>query len=217
MEEQYTMQNWGNRSDQHNLVAFRLGEQTYALPIEPIVQIIEMVTITPIPQVNNAVEGVINMRGTAVPVVSMRRHFGMPEIPLQLRTPIIIVQIDRQVVGLIVDEVIDVLSLPPERISHTTDILPEGLGQASILRGLVHIQNDTVLLLDLEHLLLPYQAQALAQVTANLPLVSVEPSPQATKQSPTTGSAEPPSKILVEEEAKDTDAATVAAPSEELV
>ena len=65
-----------------NLVTFRLGQQTCALPIEPIVQIIPMVTITRIPQVNHtvkgpalsadvpsAVEGVINVRGATVPVV----------------------------------------------------------------------------------------------------------------------------------------------------
>ena len=104
------MENWrvtnsqGDSFDQQDLVAFRLANQAYALPIEPVVRIIEMVTITPIPQVSGVVEGVINVRGAAVPVINLRRHFGLPEIPWGLRTPIILIQIDEQTFGLIVDE-----------------------------------------------------------------------------------------------------------------
>jgi len=175
--------NRGHPSDQHDLVIFRLDRQTYALPITSIVQIIEMVTITPIPQIGNtAVEGVINVHGAAVPVVNLRRHFGLPEAALGLYTPIILAQIGEQTVGLIVDRVLDVLSLPAERVTRIVDILPEGLGQVPVLRGLAHIQHlpspwtgrqarptdeiregdegesladEAVFLLDPEHLFLP--------------------------------------------------------------
>ncbi len=150
-------------------MTFRLGTQTYALPIEPIVQIVEMVAITPIPQVDEAVEGVINVRGEAVPVVNLRRHFNLPEVPLQLRTPIILVRIGERTVGLIVDEVIDVLSLSADQIARIADILPEGLEKAQVLQGVVHVQGDAVLLLDLRHIFQPYQAQALAEAVAALP------------------------------------------------
>ena len=69
-------------NSEKSLVTFRLDSQTYALPIEPLVQIIEMVTITPIPQINSSVEGMINLRGTAVPVVNLGRHFGLPDTRL---------------------------------------------------------------------------------------------------------------------------------------
>jgi chemotaxis signal transduction protein len=52
------------------LVAFRSGRQRYALPVAPVVQIVEMVAITPIPQVNGSVEGVINYHGQAVPAIA---------------------------------------------------------------------------------------------------------------------------------------------------
>ncbi|MDY7079722.1 MAG: chemotaxis protein CheW [Chloroflexota bacterium] len=165
MENQQVME---HLPDQRDLIAFRLDNQMYALPIEPIVRIIEMVTITSIPQVNNVVEGVINVHGKTIPVINLRRHFGLQEVHLQLRTPIILVQIGEQTFGLIVDEVMDVLNLSVDQVTRVTDILPEGLGEAPILQGLAHIQDETVLLLDLEHLLLPSHVQALVQAVATL-------------------------------------------------
>jgi purine-binding chemotaxis protein CheW len=164
----------GNSSDQRGLMAFRLGNQTYALPIEPIVRIIEMVTITPIPKVSRMVEGVINVQGKAVLVINLRRQFGLPEVPLGLRTPIIIVQVGELKFGLIVDEVIDVLNLAAERVVRVADIMPNGVGETPILEGLVHVEGDTVLVLDIEHLLVPGQAQALVEVAASLPEVMTE-------------------------------------------
>jgi len=150
-----------------NLVAFRLGQQTYALPIEPIVQIIEMVAITPLPQANPAVAGVINVRGTAVPIISLRCQLGLPEANLQLHTPIILVQTDEQMVGLVVDQVADVLNVRADQIAQPKDILPDGLADMPLLQGLMHTSQGAVLLLDLEHLLVSNSTQ-IAQTAAAL-------------------------------------------------
>jgi purine-binding chemotaxis protein CheW len=135
-----------------NLVTFQLDRQTFALPIETIVQIVEMVMITPVPQVNHSVEGVINVHGTTVPVINLRRHLGLPEIKLQLHTPIILVQTGERMVGLIVDQMADVLNVSAGQITNPTDILPDGLGDAPLLQGLMHTPKDTVLLIDLNRL-----------------------------------------------------------------
>jgi purine-binding chemotaxis protein CheW len=162
-------------ADIRNLVTFRLDRQTYALPIEPIVQIIEMVTITPIPQVNHSVEGVINVRGASIPVVNLRRHLGLPEAklheskpPYGLHTPIILVQVGERTVGLIVDQVAEVLDVSASQITCPADLLPEGLSDAPLLQGLMQAPGGAVLLLDLAALFGPGQAK-LAQVLAALP------------------------------------------------
>jgi purine-binding chemotaxis protein CheW len=141
-----------NGTETHNLVAFRLNEQLYALPIEPIVQIVEMVTITPLPQVNHAMRGIINVHGTAVPVLDLRQHLGLADAGLRLHTPIILVKAKERQVGLIVDQVTSVMNVPVDRIAHPADVLPPELGQAPLLRGLAHTEAGMVLLLDLEHL-----------------------------------------------------------------
>jgi purine-binding chemotaxis protein CheW len=207
MNVELTLTDLGNPADQRNLVVFRLDRQTYALPIEPIVQIIEMVTITPIPQISNTVEGVINVRGVPILVVNLRRHLGLPEATLQLHTPIVLAQIGESMVGLIVDEVLDVLSLPGGQITRPADVLLEGLGEAPIFQGLVHSPDGMMLLLDLEHLFLPHQVQVLAQAVETPPEVVVE-----------GVSGEPPAdtrlEIVVEEAFEDVGAALAAAPAE---
>jgi purine-binding chemotaxis protein CheW len=154
-----------------SLVTFQLGRQVYALPIEPIVQIVEMVAITAIPQVNHSVEGVINYHGVTIPVINLRCHLGLPKAPLGLDTHIIIAKTGGRMVGLIVDQVLQVLELTGRgaQIARADDILPEGLGEASIVRGVVHAPAGTVIVFDLDHLLLPQQARALAQVVDALP------------------------------------------------
>jgi len=156
-------------SEVRDLVTFRLAEQMYALPIEPVVRIIEMVTITSIPHVDSTIEGIINVQGEPIPVINLRRHFGLSEVALGLRTPIMLVQSGKQTFGLIVDEVTDVLSLSRDDISRVADLLPEGMAEAPILSGIAHVEHETVLLLDVEHLLVPKHVQALFQAVAALP------------------------------------------------
>lgn len=153
----------GNQDGWIKMVTFQLGRQIFALPIEPIQQIIEMVTITPVPQVNNSIEGVINYHGSLVPVINLRRHLSLPEEPLWLNTPIILVMISGRLVGLIVDEVMDVINRPTGLIFQPIDILPDGMGEVPILKGLTQLQDEMVMLLDLERLFLPQQARALAE------------------------------------------------------
>lgn len=186
-------------SDRRTLVTFRLDRQTYALPIAPIVQIIEMVTITPIPQVSSVVEGVINVRGAPVLVINLRRHLGLPESALQLHTPIILAWVDELMVGLIVDEVLDVLNLPGGQITRPAEILPEGMGEAPVLQGLAHTPDGMILLLDLDHLFLPQQVQALAQAMEILPemiesVPGVEEGKESLEELPTEAAQPAPSR-----------------------
>jgi len=160
------------------LIAFRLDQQLYALPVEPIVQIISMVTITPLPQMSDTIEGMINVRGKVVPVVDLRRHLKLAQAPLKLHTPILLTKIGERTVGLIVDSVVDVFSLADDQVVPPIDVLPERLGKAPILRGLVHISDEMGLLLDPEHLFLPHQMEALARAAALLPELASQQAPQ---------------------------------------
>jgi purine-binding chemotaxis protein CheW len=166
-------------AERQNMVAFRLEKQIYALPIEPIVQIVEMVAITPIPQLNQVVEGVINVRGEAVAVVKLRRHLGLSDAPLQLNTPILLTQVGGRTIGLIVDEVTDVFNLPTDQIVQLGEILPEELEDAPIFRGLAYVADAAVLMLDPDQLFRPDQLEILAQAADALQKTIAEETSEA--------------------------------------
>jgi len=166
------MENKLEKETLYHLVTFRLDPQVYALPIEPIQQIIEMVKITPVPQVRSSVEGVINFHGATVPVVNLREHLGVAKTPLRLHTPIMMVYVSGRLVGLIVDEVLAVVDVPSTQIDRPKDILPEGLGNTSLLNGLFHTEGNTVLLLNIDHLFAPQETSALDEAAAAMPDVA---------------------------------------------
>ena len=164
MSAETTLASQTGTSSYATAVTFQLGQQIYALPIESIVRIVEMVTITPIPRTNHAIEGVINYQGTTIPAINLRRHLGLPAVPFGLDTHIIIAQIGERMVGLVVDRVLDVSEFPSVRVSRPDDILPEGLGKAPLLRGVAQTPQGMVLVLDFEDLLAPGQAEAFIRV-----------------------------------------------------
>ncbi|MBN2003890.1 MAG: purine-binding chemotaxis protein CheW [Anaerolineae bacterium] len=137
---------------EREIVSFRLAERTYALPLSAVVQIIPMVAFTPLPQAHKAVEGIMNYRGNAALVVNLRRYLDLSEIPLKLHTPIILTRVESRLLGLIVDEVLDVITVPVSQAISLTDIVPEGLGSISALEGVLHNRQDAILLLDLARL-----------------------------------------------------------------
>jgi len=149
-------------SEMIQLVTFRLYRQTLAIPIEPLFQIIEMVTITPLPKAESPVEGVINVRGKMTPVLDLRRLLRLPVSPYGLHTPILLVNLRNQMTGLIVDEVINVLAVPVHQIAKPADFLPPQLGELTALQGIAQIDEGAAMLLDLDHLLDPGQELALS-------------------------------------------------------
>lgn len=144
------MQAVENRTDKslQNLLVFRLGAQAYALSIEVVVQIIPMMKLTSLPQSDVIIEGVANIRGKITPVMNVRRRLGMQPIPARLHTPIILVRLGNRLIGMIVDEVIDILSLPAEQIAHPDQILPDGMEFSKVIEGVIFLENHNILMLN---------------------------------------------------------------------
>lgn len=174
MKPQVAYTDNGEPPIQRSLVVLQLARQLYALPVESILQILPMVTIAPLPQSDRAIKGVINVRGVTVPVVDTRYHLGLATRRPTLHTPIVLLQIRQQPVGLIVDEVHDVLNLPANHIVPTGDLLPEELHVAPLLMGLVRVPQTIIFVLDPEHLFLPEQIEALTEAKEFLLKVASE-------------------------------------------
>jgi purine-binding chemotaxis protein CheW len=106
--------------EQQQYLTFRLGEETFALSILAVKEIIEYCGVTDVPMMPACVRGVINMRGHVVPVVDLAVHFGRKAIEPGRRTCIVIVEVETDGeshdIGVIVDAVNHVLEIPPEDI-----------------------------------------------------------------------------------------------------
>ena len=176
---------------QENLVIFLLNQIHYAIFIEQLQQIIEMVTITPVLKTEAWMEGVINYHGSSIPVINLRRHFGMAVIPYRWHTPIILVNIAQHPVGLIVDDVLDVLTLPTEQIVAPKTILPPGTPETPLLKGIIQTEESMTLLLDLAHLFDPAQVRALNAAASALSETSPQPADPMKTTKKKRGAASP--------------------------
>lgn len=150
------------------IVTFRLGRQIYALPISPIRQIIEMVSISPLPQTNHNIAGVINFHGAAVPVIRLRTLLGLAEEPMKLHTPIILLNHAERLVGLVVDEVLDVVERPAEEVINPEKILVEEMGEIPLLQGLIQTNEGSILLLNPQNIFQPLQSGVLLEAMSSL-------------------------------------------------
>jgi purine-binding chemotaxis protein CheW len=132
--------------DEH-LIAFRLGDETFAVDIALVHEIVRLCPITRIPRALGDVEGVINLRGRIVPIVDMRRRLGLPSIERDGATRIMIVEIGEMNVGAVVDSVTGVI-----RMAETDIDTPETLfgdPETDYVRGVGKYGEQLVILLDI--------------------------------------------------------------------
>ena len=134
-------------------LSFDLHSQAHAIPILKVKEIIRMMRITPLPHAAGYVRGIVNLRGKVIPVLDMRSKFGFPPADDSKRTCIVVTQVDggknvRQV-GLVVDQVDEVLNIPPESI----EVLPQVDAHQRDLRGVGKIGDRVVLIVDIDGIL----------------------------------------------------------------
>ncbi|HEY1339242.1 MAG TPA: chemotaxis protein CheW [Bryobacteraceae bacterium] len=132
-------------------LSFALGEEEYGIEILKVQEIKGYSGVTPIPDTPPHIRGVMNLRGTVIPVVDLRMKFSREARPYDKFTVIIVVTVGSKIVGLVVDAVSDVLDISAREIRPT----PE-LGRREdtrFLKGMATIGEKLVVLLDIETLL----------------------------------------------------------------
>lgn len=133
------------------VMTFHIGEQIYGIEIQNVLEIIEMQHITKIPHVPSYIKGIINVRSKVVPIVDIRTRFGKPEIPYTSRTCIIIVTVDDDSVGIIVDRVADVEDIHSGDISATPEA--RNVNTQSFIQYMIRSGDIVKLILDVDKLL----------------------------------------------------------------
>jgi purine-binding chemotaxis protein CheW len=136
---------------QVQLVTFRVGGEEFGLDVFAVHEIIRYAGVTPVPRAPEFVEGVLNVRGTVVPVVDLRRRFEVAERPFDEETRIVLAEYGGERLGLVVDSVTEVLRAPETAISAPPAYI-RGIA-AEFVRGIVRLEARLVILLDLERIL----------------------------------------------------------------
>ena len=139
------------------LVVFGLDAQRYALPLASVERIVRAVEATRLPNAPAIVLGAINVAGRVLPVLNLRRRFGLPEREINPADQFLIAHTARRTVVLVVDEALGMVECPATEIIRPTQIAP-GLGQ---LQGVVRLDDGLVLIQDLEKFLSLDEARAL--------------------------------------------------------
>lgn len=129
---------------------FHVEEKLYGIPLSLVLEIIQTDKITPLPLMADYVKGIINLRGKIVPVIDIRLKFGLTEKPYDDKTCVIIAEIQDMQLGLIVDSVSEVVSLPREQLAAP----PSAGAMASwYVDSIAEIGGNVVLNLDFDKLL----------------------------------------------------------------
>src|SRR5208337_716436 len=121
------------------LVTFRLGNEEFGIDIKKVQEINRMIDITKIPNAPGHVEGVVNLRGKIVPIVSLRTKLNFEEKERDKSTRIMVVEIDGCVLGFIVDSVSEVLRIQDPKVEPTPSIT--GTGDTTYIQGVINLAD----------------------------------------------------------------------------
>lgn len=140
------------------LLSFRLAEQEYSVDIMSVREIRGWTRATPLPHAPAYVRGVINLRGTVLPVVDLSTRLGMPPVEGDARNVIIVVQVGSQTAGLLVDAVSDILALPQAELQTPPELAADTAH--SFIRALTIVDGRMIRVLDLTAVLPESKAEA---------------------------------------------------------
>ncbi len=132
-------------SNSTQLVSFSVGKEYYGVHIEEVQEIIRMPEITHLPQTEDYIKGIINLRGNIIPIIDMRTRFHMESRDYSEITRVIVLSIQEKLVGIVVDSVSKVLELPEKDIEEAPDII-HGLAKEYI-EGVGKLDEKMIIIL----------------------------------------------------------------------
>jgi purine-binding chemotaxis protein CheW len=140
-----------NDTQDIQLACFSLGDNLFAVDIMRIKEIILSQKLSSLPRASSILEGVINLRGVVIPVMDMRKRFGMSALPEGRTGKLLIVSLARQILALAVDNVLEVITVPVREIKPPLDTT-DGIGMEYLL-GVCLSDDRVFMILDIDSLL----------------------------------------------------------------
>jgi len=143
------------------IVGFRIGRETFGVPISMVREIVRVPEITSVPNAPDYIEGVINLRGRIIPVLDLRKRFGVKSAEPNKKNRIVVVELGARAIGLIVNSASEVLRIPPSEIEEPHSVFQEG--ELDFITGVGKLKGRLVILLDLNRVLQRGELRGLAE------------------------------------------------------
>jgi len=150
----------GKSEELLQLVSFNIGDEEFGVDILKVQEINRMLDVTRVPNAPEYVDGVINLRGKVIPIIDLRRRFGMARKEHDKSTRIVVVELSGKVVGFVVDAVSEVLRIP-KSVTEPPPPIVAGIG-AEYITAVGKLEDRLLILLDLEKVLVGDDVAALA-------------------------------------------------------
>ncbi|WP_345842000.1 chemotaxis protein CheW [Shewanella algae] len=143
-------------------VTFRLDNETYGINVMQVQEVLLYTEIAPVPGAPHYVLGIINLRGNVVTVIDTRSRFGLPSSEVDDSTRIVIIEAEKQVIGILVDSVAEVVYLRRSEIDNAPNVGTEE--SAKFIQGVSNRGDELLILVDLDKLLSDDEWAELAQI-----------------------------------------------------
>jgi purine-binding chemotaxis protein CheW len=132
-------------------ISFRLGKELYAVEILRVKEIRSLMEITPVPKMPVYISGVINLRGDIVPVMDLAIKLNFEGVKYGDFSVIIVVEVEKRLIGILAEEVLDVIGIPREKVSDRIDVGSHM--QSEFIHGIANIEDKPMMILDIKKLL----------------------------------------------------------------
>jgi len=132
-------------------VTFKLQEETYGINVMQVQEVLRYTDIAPVPGAPMYVLGIINLRGNVVTVIDTRARFGLPPSDISENSRIVIIEADKQVIGILVDSVAEVVYLRASEIDTAPNVGTDE--SAKFIQGVSNRDGELLILVDLNKLL----------------------------------------------------------------
>jgi purine-binding chemotaxis protein CheW len=150
-------------SKEKQIVGFRVGRETFGVPISLVHEIVRVPDITAVPEAPDFVEGVINLRGKIISVVDLRKRFREKEVARTKKNRILVVEVEGKMVGLIVDSASEVLKVPETEIELPPNVFEEG--ELNYVTGVGKLRGRLIIMIDLTKILQKGELRRLEEIS----------------------------------------------------
>ena len=147
-----------------HIVGFRIGRETFGVPIALVHEIVRVPDITAVPDSPDYVEGVINLRGKIVSVVDLRKRFGEKQISPNKKNRILVAEVEGKMVGLIVDAASEVIKIPDNEVDLPPSVFDEN--ELNYVTGVGKMHGRLIILIDLNKILQKGELRRLGEIAA---------------------------------------------------